>query len=353
MTLQSFPVLIIPAYNPDNLLVDLLEKHTALNNGQACIVVNDGSHPASAPIFQRVQALGCLVLHHDKNQGKGAALKTAMNYYLTHMAETSTGVITADADGQHSLEDIIRLSCAFVQDNNVLYLGTRKTSQANTPLRSRIGNRVTKWIFNCLTHNRIEDTQTGLRAIPNELIRYLVVTKTDRYEFEFEMFFIAQKHRIAIKQLPIATIYINNNKGSHFNPLWDSLRIYFIFIRFCSVSLLSFILDFTLFTALFLLSGRSGLSVFGARLCSVPFNFYLNKSLTFKSKGSVAISAFYYLNLALIIGYSSFQLMTALHHAGLNIYCSKMLAEFLIFVANFFIQYWIVFARRNELVGVS
>lgn len=96
---KNLPVLIIPAFNPDQTLVTLLSEHHALNCRQHCIIVNDGSNPELLPIFNQLEALEYTVLHHDRNQGKGKALKTAMNYYRAHLSESSPGVITADADG--------------------------------------------------------------------------------------------------------------------------------------------------------------------------------------------------------------------------------------------------------------
>lgn len=350
---KNLPVLIIPAFNPDKTLVNLLSEHHALNCGQHCIVVNDGSKPDLLPIFNELEDMGYTVLHHAHNQGKGTALKTAMNYYLAHLSESSPGVITADADGQHSLKDIIHLSKLFPEEPNKLHLGVRHISQAGIPLRSRLGNVFTKFVFNLLTNNKVQDTQTGLRAIPVDLIKYLVMSKTSRYEFEFEMFFIAKKHHFEIKQIPIETIYIDHNKGSHFNPLFDSLRIYFIFIRFCFVSISSFLLDFSLFALLYHYTNDSVLSVLGARLFSVPFNFLLNKNISFKYKQNIFRAATLYLALSLIIAFSSLQMMNLIHYLGLNIYVSKILAEFLIFIANFFTQYLLVFSRRSKLLEAN
>ena len=179
------------------------------------------------------------------------------------------------------------------------------------------------------------------------------MSKTSRYEFELEMFFIARKHQFAIKQIPIETIYIDDNKGSHFNPLFDSLRIYFIFIRFCFVGISSFLLDFSLFVLFYHYSNDSVLSVIGARVISVPFNFFLNKNIAFKYNQHFFRPATLYLALSLVIALSSLQMMKWIHNLGLNIYSSKILAEFLIFIANFLIQYLLVFSRRSKLLEAS
>ncbi|ASQ47352.1 bifunctional glycosyltransferase family 2/GtrA family protein [Legionella clemsonensis] len=347
------PVLIIPAYNPDEGLIQLLNKHRELFPEQQCIIVNDGSNADSLNVFKQLEANGYIVLHHEQNQGKGAALKTAMNYYLAVFSDKSPGVITADADGQHSVQDIIRLSQCFYAEPSKLYLGIRQMAKATIPLRSRFGNVLTKFLFNLITRSKVKDTQTGLRGIPNQLIRRLVMTSTKRYEFEFEMFFIAKKLRLSIEQLPIETIYIDNNKGSHFNPFLDSLRIYFIFLRFCSVAIFSFLLDFSLFSLIYFVSQQAAWAVFGARLISAPVNFILNKNLSFKSKKNLLVSAFQYSVLVVIMSVSSFYVMNLIHYTGLSIYLSKIIAEFLIFMANFLIQYLVIFTKRTNFISLS
>lgn len=230
---SHLPLLIIPAFNPDKKqLLSLLKAHHALNSGQSCLVINDGSNPSYDPIFKTIENLGYKVLYHAKNLGKGAALKTAMRYYLDTIEETTAGLITADADGQHALNDIMRLSQLFVEKKDNLLLGVRQIAKADIPFRSRLGNKVTRFLFNLLTKSQIIDTQTGLRAIPKKLVKQLVKSKSSGYEFEFEMFFIAKKFGIAIEQLPIETIYLDQNKDSHFNPWLDSFKIYSIFIRY-------------------------------------------------------------------------------------------------------------------------
>jgi len=353
MSNKVYPVLIIPAYNPDRKLVELIVAHSELNIEQQCIVVNDGSSTESESIFRELEQLDCVVLHHPKNMGKGAALKTAMNYYLDHLTQGSCGVITADADGQHLLTDIIRLSMAFTQEPSSLHLGCREISKNDVPLRSRIGNTVTRYLFNLFTHNNLRDTQTGLRAIPIDLVRLLVTRKTERYEFEFEMFFVAKKYSFKIRQMPIETVYIDDNKGSHFNPLFDSLRIYFIFIRFCSISLISFIIDFTVFSLMLKVSGVAGFAVGVARMISAPFNFLMNKKVVFKADSTLFYSILFYGALATIIAFSSFKLMVFIHYLGVNIYLSKIVAEALIFLTNFVIQYYIVFDRRSSLAEAN
>ena len=97
-------VILIPSLEPDDRLpayaVKLLEKGFA-----HLVVVDDGSSEKYQPIFNRLAEMeGCTVLHHEVNKGKGCALKTGYAYIEENMPEC-VGVITADADGQHTVED--------------------------------------------------------------------------------------------------------------------------------------------------------------------------------------------------------------------------------------------------------
>lgn len=339
-------VLVIPAYNPDNTLIQLIQQHQQLTPQQPVIVINDGSNATCNPIFESLQQAGHTVIHHQTNLGKGAALKTAFRYYLDHLSKNHHGIVTADADGQHHVEDIAELSHALDKEPQKLHLGVREFTGHQIPLRSRFGNVLTKFIVNCFYKTPLKDTQSGLRAIPNQLIEVLLDCPKDRYEFEFEMFFIAQKLSIVINQIPIKTIYMNKNESSHFRPIMDSMRIYAIFFRYGAMAIFSFLLDFTLFCLFINLTGKLSFSVLGARFCSATFNFFANKSLTFKSRKSTISSGIKYAFLAAFSGIMVWQLTAILIHLHVNIYVSKVSADILFFCANFLIQRYWVFRDR-------
>lgn len=340
-------VLVIPAYNPDERLIDLVNTFKSLCPQQECIVINDGSKPACDSIFKSIQALGVTILNHAENYGKGEALKTGMRYFLHHHVKDSVGIITADADGQHTVSDIIKISDAMQAQPMALHIGTRATSARHVPLRSRIGNKLTRLLFNRMTNNQILDTQSGLRGIPTELLKKMVQSKSSGYEFEFEMFFIAKKLNIPLLQTSIQTIYINNNESSHFNPVVDSLKIYYVFLRFCGIALLSFFIDFTLFCAFFNQTQSLEESMLGARLISATMNFFLNKNITFKANNNILIAALKFGLLALFIGFASYYLLQTLILSGLNTYASKITAEFLLFIISFFVQYIFIFYKKR------
>ena len=197
---------------------------------QAIVVVDDGSGPAFAPTFEQCKVT---VLRHEKNLGKGAALRTGIKYALAHHPDC--GVVTADADGQHHAEDIIKVAGRLEREPDAMILGARGFD-GDVPGRSRVGNRVSRLVFRMLMGQNLGDTQTGLRGIPRRLLRDLAMMNSTGYEFEVDMLTAAKHLSVPIVEQPIRTIYAPGNPTSHFNPLKDSMRIGFVLARFTMLS---------------------------------------------------------------------------------------------------------------------
>lgn len=216
---------IIPSLDPTEDLVSYVQQ--LVSRGIArIIVINDGSKEECTPIFNELSTIDQVdVLIHPHNMGKGRALKTAFTHYL-RQDDQLIGVITADSDGQHSVDDVCKLADELVTRNQELILGVRNFKEANVPSRSLFGNRVTCFAFRLLFNRELQDTQTGLRAIPNSLLRNMVTLKGDKYEYEINMLIYAVKHHIYIHEMSIQTLYYNNNEGSHYKALRDSAKIF-------------------------------------------------------------------------------------------------------------------------------
>lgn len=223
--------LLIPAYNPQPTLLDLVNQ--AINQKiKHIVVINDGSStPQSLSLFDTLRKDSrIVVLDHTYNMGKGAALKTGFKYISLYLDDCA-GIVTADADGQHVIDDIVKVGQALLNEPNNLILGVR-TFDNGVPFRSKIGNVVTRWVFNKITGVTITDTQTGLRGIGLVNIPIYLKIPSNRYEFELEMLLISNSKGIKITEVSTKTIYLNNNKSSHFSPFFDSMRIYSVFLKF-------------------------------------------------------------------------------------------------------------------------
>lgn len=219
-------VIVIPALNPTEKLTNLVKELLPAR----IIVVNDGSGPEYASVFDAIRD-DCVVLTHEHNRGKGDALKTGIRHALG-VYPNATGIITADADGQHSPKDIRRIAESMSENPESVILGVRDFSQKQTPFKSRLGNRITSLAFRLKTGVNLTDTQTGLRGFPVCRAEIALSAEGSRFEYEMNLLMTLCKSGAELIALPIETIYSDNNRSTHFRAVRDSVRIYLNIIKF-------------------------------------------------------------------------------------------------------------------------
>ena len=341
---------VIPSRAPGPELLSLAEALRAYGFG-ALVVVDDGGGSEVAPLFASLATQpGTHVLRHAVNLGKGRALKTAFNYVLTELGSVQ-GIVTADADGQHTAADIAAVAAAIsssaaLTQPTVVVLGTRAFGPG-VPLRSRLGNRLTRIIFRLVTGVQIADTQTGLRGLPLAVLPDLLRLEGERYEYEMSMLTHLCRDGSRPREVPISTIYIDGNRSSHFDPIRDSMRIYFVLARFYVSSLIAAAIDFIGFSLAFAVTGNVLASVAFGRLSSL-LNFALNRRFVFNSRGRLPSSLLRYYILALAIGGLSYLLIRAsvawLHW---NVFAAKIVVDVLLSLVSFAAQRTYVFRRAE------
>jgi len=338
---------LIPAYMPDEKLIALAQELTVQGFNEI-VVVDDGSGADFAHIFAQLKDMGCRVLAHAINMGKGRALKTGINAILAGGAGID-GVVTADADGQHLVVDIIAVGEKMLDTEGAIVLGKR-LMRGKVPLKSRLGNGITRRVFNAASGQKIYDTQTGLRALPVSSLPGLLALPGERYEYEMNMLLEAKGLGLDLLEVGIETVYIDDNSGSHFNPWLDSWRIYRRIIMFCGSSLLAFGIDFLVFTLLILTVGDAQetlwIPVVGARVVSSFINFLVNRSVVFRKRGGNGdfkrhIIGYY--ALVVVILAANYGLIYLLTSLGINVFVAKIITEAVLFIVSFFAQKHIVF----------
>ncbi len=335
-------VVLIPAYRPSAGLVDLVRDLSARGKA-AILLVDDGSGPEFREIFDRAAHFPRVqTLRHAVNLGKGAALKTGIKHALCAFPGL-IGIVTADADGQHHPEDIERVAASLREHPEALVLGSR-TFDAEVPLRSRFGNILTRKLMQTLIGGKLQDTQTGLRGIPAALAARLLRVEARGYEFELEMLIVARQLGIALLEVPIRTIYQPGNQSSHFNPLTDSMKIYFVLLRFSSVSLVAALLDNLIFYLVWKRTGHILGAQVAARLGAVVFNYSMVRTRVFVSKEAHQVLLPKYLLLVVSSGTASYlgiQFLGA--HLGVTAMPAKLFVETLLFFVNFTVQRMFIF----------
>lgn len=339
-------VAVIPAYDPDEKLLSLLEEvDTAFDY---VILVNDGSRAALDPLFKKAE-LYATVLTHTHNCGKGRALKTAFIHILEQLGTEELCIVTLDCDGQHTVADAIKLYEIAARCPDTLILGQRRQSES-CPLRSRIGNAVTRGVFALATRHRIYDTQTGLRAFHSAMLPDMIAIEGERYEYELNVLMNLAKGGDPIMEIPIETIYINNNHGSHFDPIKDTLLVFLEVVKFSCSSFVSFMFDLLMYSVL---SGFLGttpvmliLSNILARMFSASLNFFLNRRFVFRKHGNLLrdIGKFAVLAAGLLI--CSSVTLTIVTSLGVPPIPAKLFTEFFMFFVNWTIQHTVVFRSK-------
>jgi len=336
---------LIPAWQPEERFAVLVADLAGQGFG-AIVLVNDGSDERHTVLFEELALLPCVhVLRHAVNLGKGRALKTGINYVLSELSGLD-GLVTADADGQHTAADIVRVAQALQLSGGAAVLGSRSFAR-DVPLRSRFGNALTRHIFAFATGAGVADTQTGLRGFPRALLPELMVLAGEHYEYEMTVLVHLCKLANSPVDVPIETIYLDGNRSSHFDPVRDSMRIYFVLVRFYFSAIVAAVIDFAGFSLAFAATGNVLASVAVGRLSSLV-NFVLNRKYVFHDSAPIRRTLWrYYALVAAIAGLSSL-LIWALHrYVGWNVFAAKLVVDSLLSLVSFSVQRTFVF-RRSE-----
>lgn len=271
-------LVLIPAYEPDEQLITLTKRLTEA--GLQVLVVNDGSGSRYEPVFRQVRQQAA-VIELEKNSGKGAALKAGMAHIRDHYPDCEH-FITCDADGQHRVEDVLRVREQLHKGEK--FVLTVRRFQKDMPLRSKIGNNLSRFVYALLSNRYLSDNQSGLRGFHRDHISWLVKVEKDNYDYEMNMLYYAAKKNIRIATLPIEAIYIDNNESSHFNPFLDTLRIYKSLFSLAMGSMIAFLVEELLVLTLSLTLGYNRLVIFMPTVagCGYLVEYLLNRWIFFR-----------------------------------------------------------------------
>ncbi len=341
---------LIPAYKPDNRLILLIEELQAAS--LKVLVVDDGSGKDYSQIFSSVRSLDVEVVSYPDNRGKGSALKTGLKR-LKEMGNVG-GVVTADADGQHLPADILKVMDALKADPQAFVLGVRRFAAKHVPLRSKIGNWITKIAFYMVSGIHVSDTQTGLRGMHSSLFDILISLEGERYEYEMDMLLNLKSWPVHVVEVPINTVYIDGNKGSSFNSFKDAFCIFKRLIRFSASSLTSAVVDYAVYYALCLafpvvpfipanIIQPAAIWLVCARIISSALNYSINRYFVFKKNSPGSLWKF-----ALLAGcvmlVSAFGI-DILVGVGVGYLLSKILVDTPMFFVNYYFQNKFIFTK--------
>ena len=386
-------IVVIPAYEPDEKLLGVVRDFSEQTTFPI-VVVDDGSSIDCHPVFDVLsENPRVTLLRHPHNKGKGAALKTAYAYIGEHFPDEDA-ILTADADGQHLIADCLKVCEAYREHPDQLITGSRRF-QGKVPLRSRFGNGITRGVFHLTTGKRLYDTQTGLRAFSVSRTEEMIALEGDRYEYEIHQLLHCCTKSTGVFEVPIETVYIDDNSSSHFDTLRDSKRIYKVifrflgptFLRFMSTSFLSFLIDFLSFCLIFygtvaafggfgiakemfsfdrsvtskwaetllklnpvvFYGGGSVLRIVSlvlARIISGLCNYLLNRRFVFHAYKQRSL--FRYALTALTVLLLNWLLIELFTHLGIPAWLANICAQLICYPLSFTLQRSVVFGKKDQ-----
>ena len=361
MNAAKLTAVVIPAYKPDDRLPPYVAALKEAGVGKI-VIIDDGSGKDYQPLFGSIPQDEIVhIISYEPNAGKGVALKRGMAYLKDECPE-QLYVVTADSDGQHTVKDVLRMADAMAEDSTGVLLGSRDFSQPDVPFKSRNGNRITSTVFKLLYGIWVSDTQTGLRGFARELLPMMIAVKGDRYEYEMNVLIECAHKKLPMRALTIQTVYENNNEGSHFRAVRDSVRIYSVilagFFRFISASIMSFLVDYGLYLLIntALRSVASGMesgvriaaAVVAARILSGIFNYCMNRKFVFNDDSSARKSFPRYLVVFFLIMILSAALTSGLHLLfGWSENIIKIPVDILLFFLSYSLQQRWVFQSQG------
>jgi len=329
--------ILIPSYEPDERLL-LLIKQLRATGSFPIVVVDDGSGEAYSGLFRSVRELGCTVITHSINKGKGHALKSGFHYFM--QIGTTDGIVCADSDGQHLPQDIMKIASSIQEHNQHIILGSRRFT-GKVPFRSRFGNAATRLVYSLTTGKRIYDTQTGLRGYSADMLDWLCSIPGERFEYEMNLLLEAPVAGFSFHEVTIDTIYLDHNESSHFRPIVDSARIYAPLFKFSMTSVLSAVIDFLLLALIHFFSSSLLLAVLGARLTSSSFNYTMNKRFVFAKgkRSAIQTSMPKYFALVIVIFSLNYGLMFVFNERlGVPLLIAKLCTEASLFLFSYWAQ---------------
>lgn len=247
---------------------------------------------------------------------------------------------------------MINLYARFCANGTDFAIGVRSfNAESATPFRSKFGNNLTTFMFKTLFGKAVKDTQSGLRAFNFTFAKKLLSLPYNGYEFEMQMLILACNSDVKILQVPISTIYIDNNASSHFNPILDSLSIYAVLFRHIGNSLLTAMIDYVVFVISFTLGFSLLTAMVNGRIIAGSFNFVVGKNFVFKSKENVKFEIFGYAILTIIlmlISMKSIAIFSA--YSGISEILVKPFCEAGIFAISFLVQRFFIFRFRAKIL---
>jgi len=216
----------IPAFNEEKNIATIITKLADITD--TIIVCNDGSSDLTSDIAEK---MGAFVINHEKNLGYGAAIRSI---FLKAKELDGDILVTFDADGQHRIEDIEKVTKPIIDQEVDLVIGSRflDESEKEVPQYRKIGIRVITKITNASIKKQLTDSQSGFRAYSKKVVNELNPSESGM-GISTEILIKASAKNFRISEVPIKILY-SNDTSTH-NPITHGSSVILSTIKFTSI----------------------------------------------------------------------------------------------------------------------
>lgn len=208
-----FKLACIPAYNEERIIHDIVKR--SMFHVDNVVVCDDGSKDKTS---DNAKAAGALVIRHEKNLGKGAALQSLFKRAKEMNADI---MVTIDGDGQFLPEEMEKLIKPILEQKADVVIGYRFDNDEEMPTYRKVGNKMLDKITNMASVLPFRDTQSGFRAYSKKAIETIKFT-TDGFGADSEILVDAAKKGLKILEEKVTVIYDTGGKTSTKNPISHS-----------------------------------------------------------------------------------------------------------------------------------
>lgn len=221
MLTKSKPIVVtgIPAFNEERTIASVILD--AKKYSEVVIVCDDGSNDLTADIAEE---LGAVVIRHEKNRGKGWALRTIFEASTKFNPDI---VVTIDADGQHNPKEIPQLIEPLISGQSDVVLGNRYAAQVTfkIPRYRQFGLSIIDWLNRRANRSNVQDSQNGFRAYNSKALKVISSFKSNGYSAESEQIILATKVGLRIEEIPVSTRYEGLERTSKKSPLTHGMSL--------------------------------------------------------------------------------------------------------------------------------
>jgi len=209
--------ILIPAYNVESTLPELLDSITRLDHSPTkIIVVDDGSTDATSEMAAQYKVE---LIQNDKNRGKGFSLQSGFRHFLDQQDDQF--LLCMDADLQHPVSEISNFIQYATTNKSKILIGNRKKNISEMPFLRVLSNRMTSAILGLFTHQQIKDSQCGMRLIQRDVLQAIELYENG-FQLESEFILESARKKFQIQFINIPTIY--NQENSNISHIGDTIR---------------------------------------------------------------------------------------------------------------------------------